>query len=60
MLDKTQQSYEVNIDDDDNAIGAPTTKHRDIFMCVYNVSKDKALHRIYSDQTGQFPQKSSF
>ena len=39
--------------------GAPPTKHRDIFTHMYNVGKEEEIHSIYSDQTRQFPRKSS-
>ncbi len=54
-----KQSCEVNTNNEDNAIDAPATKHREIFMRMYNASKEEELHSIYSDQTGRFPKKSS-
>ncbi len=36
-----------------------STKEREIFICVYNVKDNKALLKIYTDQTGCFPKKSS-
>ena len=43
----------------DADIAHPTIKSRDIFIRVDNVKDDKALLKIYTDQTGQFPKKSS-
>jgi len=37
----------------------PTTKERNIFIQVYNVKQDEALLKMYTDQTGCFPKKSS-
>ena len=58
-LTKRKQSCEVNTDNEHNYIGAPTTKHWDIFTRMYNVGEEEELHCIYSDQTGRFPRKSS-
>jgi hypothetical protein len=38
----------------------PLTKKCEIFIRVYNVKDNKALLKIYTNQTGRFPKKSSF
>ena len=40
-------------------IAHTTTKSRNIFIQIYNVENDEALLKIYTDQTGRFPKKSS-
>jgi hypothetical protein len=37
----------------------PSIKEREIFIHVYNVEDDKALLKIYTNQTGRFPKKSN-
>ncbi len=36
-----------------------TTKERNIFVQIYNVKGDEAILKMYTDQTGSFPKKSS-
>ena len=40
-------------------IAHTTTKSLDIFIQIYNVEDDEALLKIYTDQPGRFPKKSS-
>jgi len=40
-------------------ITRPTTKERNIFVQIYNVEGDEAILKMYTDQTGCFPKKSS-
>jgi hypothetical protein len=40
-------------------ITRPTTKECNIFVQIYNVEEDEALLKMYTDQTGRFPKKSS-
>jgi hypothetical protein len=37
----------------------PTTKECNIFTQIYNVEEDEAILKMYTDQTGRFPKKSS-
>jgi hypothetical protein len=37
----------------------PTTKEQNIFVQIYNVEGDEAILKMYTDQTGRFPKKSS-
>ncbi len=37
----------------------PSIKEREIFICVYNVEDNEALLKIYTNQTGCFPRKST-
>ena len=45
--------------DTDAEITRPTTKERNIFVQIYNVESDEAILKMYTDQTGRFPKKSS-
>jgi hypothetical protein len=61
---KRTPGWEGNLIDEHNAdaeavITRPTTKERNIFVQIYNAEEDEALLKIYTDQTGRFPQKSS-
>jgi hypothetical protein len=57
-LRSTKQRQANSIDNNDND-EIPTVKYRNIFIKVYRVNNDNALHNMYSNQTGRFPKKSS-
>ena len=40
-------------------LNRPTTKECKIFIRFYNINDNVALPKIYTDQTGHFPKKSS-
>ena len=48
-----------NETDTEAEITCPTTKERNIFVQIYNVEGDEAILKMYTDQTGCFPKKSS-
>ena len=61
---KHNQGWENNLINENEAnaeadLTRPTTKERNIFIQVYNLEKDEALLKMYTDQTGRFPKKSS-
>jgi len=57
---KRTQEWTENLLTEHNAdIAHTTTKSRDIFIQIYNVEDDEALLKIYTDQPGRFPKKSS-
>ncbi len=45
--------------DTEAEITRPTTKERNIFVQIYSVEGDEAILKMYTDQTGRFPKKSS-
>jgi hypothetical protein len=57
-LRSTKQKQADSIDNN-NDKEIPTMKYRDIFIKVYRINDDNALHNMYSDQTGRFSKKSS-
>jgi hypothetical protein len=52
LINKQDANAEVEIT-------RPTTKERNIFIQTYNVEEVEALLKMYTDQTGRFPKKSS-
>jgi hypothetical protein len=59
-LRSTKQKQADSIDNNDNDNDKiPTMKYRNVFIKVYHVNDNHAIHIMYSNQTGHFPKKSS-
>ena len=61
---KRNQGWEHNLINEHKAkakaeLTHPTTKEGNIFVQVYNVKQDDAILKMYTNQTGQIPKKSS-
>jgi hypothetical protein len=51
-----KQANSINNSNEDKI---PTVKYHDVFIKVYRVDDNNALHNMYSNQTGRFSKKSS-